>query len=184
MNNAEINLKMNTLNLREIAELNGLTYAESTSGNNGYPSGIKGIILGFETFEEAEELAEKHGLSIETFKKKDGWQLWERTGNKAYEPFKNSCDDYGDNYSQLEKMSEKVFFESEVKDSLENFDNLEDLQNFLSKKQNLFDEVEILEIDEIVITCQGEYYETIKKTSMIFSHDTKTIVIGLIYRNQ
>ena len=96
---------------------------------------------------------------------------------------KNSSDDYGDNYSQLEKMNEKVFYESEVKDSLENFDNLEDLQNFLSKKQELFEEIENMEVDEIVITCQGEYYETIKKESMYFTHDTNHVTIGLIDRS-
>jgi len=173
----------NQINLREIAETNGLTYAESTSGSNGYPSNIKGIIIDFENFEDAENLAEKHNLSVEYFQKKDGWQLWERTGNQAHEPMKNSSDDYGDNYSQLEKMNEKVFYESEVKDSLENFDNLEDLQNFLSKKQELFEEIENMEVDEIVITCQGEYYETIKKESMYFTHDTNHVTIGLIDRS-
>mgnify|MGYP000977728099 CR=1 FL=1 len=173
----------NQINLREIAETNGLTYAESTSGSNGYPSNIKGIIIDFENFEDAENLAEKHNLSVEYFQKKDGWQLWERTGNQAHEPMKNSSDDYGDNYSQLEKMNEKVFYESEVKDSLENFDNLEDLQNFLSKKQELFEEIENMEVDEIVITCQDEYYETIKKVSMYFTHDTNHVTIGLIDRS-
>jgi len=173
----------NKADLREIAELNGLTYAESTSGTNGYPNGIKGIIIGFEYFQDAEELAEKHGLTIEFFTKKDGWDLWERTNNQAHEPLKNSSEDYGDNYSQMEKMNEKVFYESEVKYSLENFDNLEDLQNFLSKKQELFEEIENMEVDEIVITCQGEYYETIKKESMYFTHDTNHVTIGLIDRN-
>lgn len=54
----------NKADLREIAENNGLTYAESTSGTNGYPSNIKGIIIGFDNFKDAEELAEKHGLSM------------------------------------------------------------------------------------------------------------------------
>ena len=173
----------NKTDLREIAENNGLTYAESTSGTNGYPSNIKGIIIGFEYFQDAEELAEKHGLSIEFFTKKDGWDLWERTNNQAHEPMKNSSDDYGDNYSQLEKMNEKVFYESEIKHSIENFDNLEDLQNFLSKKQELFEEIEKMEVDEVVITYQGDFYEAIKKVSMSFTHDTKTTIIGLIDRN-
>lgn len=173
----------NKADLREIAENNGLTYAESTNGSNGYPSNIKGIIIGFDNFKDAEELAEKHGLSIEFFTKRDGWELWERTNNQAHEPMKNSSDDYGDNYSQLEKMNEKVFFESEVKDSIENFDNLEDLQNFLSKKQELFEEVEKMEVDEVVITYQGDFYETIKKVSMYFTHDTNHVTIGLIDRS-
>lgn len=40
-----------------------------------------------------------------------------------------------------------------------------------------------MEVDEIVITCQGEYYETIKKVSIYWAHDTKHITIGLIDRN-
>lgn len=173
----------NKADLREIAENNGLTYAESTSGTNGYPSNIKGIIIDFEYYQDAEELAEKHGLSIEFFTKKDGWDLWERTNNQAHEPMKNSSDDYGDNYHQFEKMSEKVFYESEIKHSIENFDNLEDLQNFLSKKQELFEEIEKMEVDEIVITYQGDFYETIKKESMYFTHDTNHVTIGLIDRS-
>lgn len=170
----------NKADLREIAENNGLTYAESTSGTNGYPSNIKGIIIGFDNFKDAEELAEKHGLSIEFFTKKDGWYLWKRTNNQAHEPMKNSSADYGENYSELEKMTEEEFYKNEIKDSIENFDNLVDLQKFLSEKEKLFNEFDNMKDDEIVITCQGKYYETIKKRSMYFSHDTKHIVIGLI----
>lgn len=60
----------NKADLREIAELNGLTYAESTSGSNGYPNGIKGIIIGFDNFKDADKLADEHNLTIEFFKKK------------------------------------------------------------------------------------------------------------------
>lgn len=177
----------NQINLREIAETNGLTYAESTNGSNGYPSNIKGIIIGFDKFEDAEKLAEEHNLTIEMFKKKDGWQLWERTGNKAHEPMKNSAEDYGDNYSQLEKMSEEVFIKNEVSETLKyliedgaDFDTIED---FIKDKRKLFNEIDNMEDDEIVITYQGDYYETIKKESMYWAHDTKHITIGLIDRN-
>ena len=177
----------NKADLREIAENNGLTYAESTNGSNGYPSNIKGIIIGFYKFEDAEKLAEEHNLTIEMFKKKDGWQLWERTGNKAHEPMKNSSEDYGDNYSQLEKMSEEVFIKNEVSETLKyliedgaDFDTIED---FIKDKRKLFNEIDNMEDDEIVITYQGDYYETIKKESMYWAHDTKHITIGLIDRN-
>ena len=176
----------NQIDLREIADNNGLTYAESTSGSNGYPSNIKGIIIGFEYFQDAEELAEKHGLSIEFFLKKDGWQLWERTNNQAHEPMKNSSDDYGDNYSQLEKMSESEFITNEVAETItaliEDGADFDTIENFIKDKRKLFNEIEIMEDDEIVITYQGSYYETIKKQSMYFSHDTKHITIGLIDR--
>ena len=179
----------NQINLREISETNGFTYAESTSGSNGYPSNIKGIIIGFENFKDAENLAEKHNLSVEFFKKKDGWQLWERTGNQAHEPMKNSSEDYGDNYSQFEKISESEFIDNEVsqvlRDALEDKDRrtFDFLETFLAEKKKLFNEIEIMEDDEMVITCHGDYYETIKKQSMYWAHDTRHITIGLIDRS-
>ena len=40
--------------------------------------------------------------------------------------------------------------------------------------------VEEAEENELVISLYGEYYDTIKQTSMSFYHDTKHYVIGLI----
>ena len=174
-------------NIREIAETNGLTYIETTSGSNGYPSNIKSAIIGFETFAEAEKLADEHNLTIEFFKKKDGWQLWERTNNIAFEEMVNSCNDYGDNYSDLEKMSEEEFIKNEVAETItaliEDGADSDTIKNFIKDKRKLFNEIENMEDDEIVITCHGEYYETIKSKSMYFQHDTKHMAIGLIDRN-
>lgn len=176
----------NKADLREIAELNGLTYAESTSGTNGYPSNIKGIIIGFDSFTEAEKLADEYNLTIEIFKRKDGWQLWERTNSQAYEPMRNSSEDYGDNYSWYGKMSEKEFIETEVSETLKHLTedgaDFDTLENFIKDSKKLYNEIETMEDDEIVITCQGDYYETIKKESMYWTHDTKHITIGLIDR--
>ena len=177
----------NQIDLREIAENNGLTYAESTSGTNGYPSNIKGIIIGFDNFKDAEELAEKHGLSIEFFTKKDGWDLWERTNNQAHEPMKNSSDDYGDNYHQFEKMSEEEYILQEItphiKDNLQYTPTFERLSELLELHKKIYSGIEEMKDDEILITQFEGGYETIKKESMYFAHDTKHITIGLIDRN-
>ena len=177
----------NQIDLREIAENNGLTYAESTNGGNGYPANIKGIIIGFEYFQDAEKLAEKYGLSIEFFLKKDGWQLWERTNNQAHEPMKNSSEDYGDNYSEHFKMTESEFIKNEVAETLKSIiddgADFDTIDEFISDRRKLYEEIEKMEEDEIIITCQGEYYDTIKRQSMYFAHDTKHITIGLIDRN-
>lgn len=180
---------MEKLQLREIAENNGLRYIETTSEINGYPSNIKAAIIGFDTFEQAEEIAEKTKLSIELFAKRDGWELWHRTGNAVYEAMRNSSEDYGGNYSHIEKMTEQEFITSEILQMLEGLEKTDNctfdfLENLICEKKKLFEEVENMEEDEIVITCQGDYYETIKKESMYWSHDTKHFAIGLIDRNE
>ena len=169
-----------TTKLHEIAESNNLEIIETTSQANGYPSNLKYAIIGFETFEDAEKLANEHDLEIESFKKRDGWQLWARAGNRVYKPFKNSAADFGDNYAEFPKMDEDEFLESEVKflfeDDLESFDKIEAI---LKCKKEIWEEIEKMDEDELVITFEGNYSETIKKESMYFYHDTRHFVIGL-----
>ena len=179
---------MQKLNLSEIAELNSLQYIETTSGSNGYPQAIKSAIIGFDTFEEAQKLADEHNLNIEFFTKKDGWQLWCRTGNNAHEEMKNSSDDYGDNYSQFDKMTEEEFLINEVLPVIKDIEmtdnnNFDFLETFIKQQKELFNKIDELEENEIVITCQCDYYDTIKENSMYFYHDTKHTTIGLIDRN-
>lgn len=166
---------------REIAEVEGLEYIETTSERNGYPSNLDGAIIGFESFKQAEEIAEKYALEISTFEKKDGWQLWYRSGGRPFEAFKNSSEDFGDNYSEIAKMDEADFIESEVKFFFEDDrESFEEIEAFLKTKKEIWEEVEKMDDDEIVITFEGRYSETIKKESMFFYHNTKSIAIGLI----
>ena len=172
---------MENLDLIQIADENGLELIETTSEANGYPSNLQYAIIGFETFEDAEKLAEEHDLHITSFHKKDGWNLWARTGDNVYEPFKNSSDDYGDNYSEFNggEMSEEVFFEEEVTPRLEDFTNFDDLQAFINSKKELFEEIEKAGVNQKVITYLGDYSETIDAESMYFYHDTNHYAIGL-----
>ena len=171
-----------TTKLHEIADSNNLEIIETTSQANGYPSNLKYAIIGFETFEDAEKLAAENGLQIQSFEKRDGWQLWARTGNTAYEPFKNNSDDYGDNYSDFDggSIGEETFLEDEVLPRLADFTSFDDLESFIKSKKEVFEEIEKAGVHQKVITYMGDYSETIDTESMYFYHDTRHFVIGLI----
>ena len=166
--------------LETIAYENSLEYIETTIGMNGYPKCIRGAIIGFETFEEAEKLAKEHGLVIRTFFKRDGWQLYERNCSTTYEPLHITALDYGDDYSQLETSDRRDFFENEVKPFLEDMESFDDLKTFISRKEELFEKLEDIDDGQIVITYCGDYYETIDKNLMQWSNDGKTWVIGVM----
>lgn len=166
--------------LEQIAYQNGLELIETTSERTGYPANLRHAIIGFETFEEAEKIAGENNLSIGIFTKRDGWQLYYRTGNSAHEPFKNSADNYGDDYHGFTTEDIDTFYEEEVKPRVEEFDDFDSLSSFIEKKKEIFEKLELLDEDEMIITCEGRYYETIPKASMSFYFDTKTTVIGLI----
>lgn len=172
---------MKTLRLRDIAEQNELSYIETTPERNGYPSRIKGAIIGFDTFEQAESLAVEHGLRIEVFTKKDGWQLWHRTGNWANEAFTMSTDMFGDNYTEFSSdVSEDDFFDTEIQPFISDFNNFDEVELFLNWKKEIFEEIEKASEDEIVITKYGYYYNTVKTKLMQYYYDTNHFAIGLI----
>jgi len=175
---------METLGLRFIAEENTLEYIETTSARNGYPESIQGAVIGFETFEEAKNLASENDLEVKFFQKKDGWNLWYRNGNTAYEEMSISSNYYyGDDYSEIysDKFDgEGDFLDEEVNEQFSELSSFEEIERFLSEKKDLWDKIEKMEKDEVIIINCGEYHETLKIKTMRFSHDTRTTVIGCI----
>lgn len=166
--------------LAEIASENGLQLIETTVNMTGYPEGLQKAIIGFDTFEQAEELAKENGLSIEIFQQHDGWDLWYRVGGPVGEPFRRSAEDFGDDYSEFSKKDLDGFYENEVKPMVSDFEDFDSLRSFLNMEEKIKDEIEEAEDDEIVITCCGEYYDTIKERPMAYHLDAHSYAIGLI----
>ena len=179
---------MKTMN--EIASENGLQVIDTTTGLNGYPQCLKKAIIGFENFEQAEKLAEEYHLDIEVFTKRDGWQLWSRDNNSAYDAFERSASDYGENYQQFEaNMSQDDFLQqvgaaSFIAELADDEDGLDRIEEYIKDLRELYTEIEIADDDEIVIAEGDVYVETIKKRTMQYSYDTKHYVIGLIDNNE
>lgn len=169
--------------LSDIAEENGLELIDTTSARNGYPQDLKNAIIGFDSFEQAEKLAKENGMSIEAFKKRDGWDLWYRTGCKMGTPFLRTADDFGDDYRGYSKDDLEDFYLNEVQPMVSDFEDFDSLRCFLDKMEKIKDEIENAEDGEVVITCCGEYYDTIKKHVMSYTYDTNHYTIGLIDRN-
>ena len=172
--------------MNEIASENDLQVIDTTTGLNGYPKCLKKAIIGFDDFEQAEKLAKEYHLDIEIFTKRDGWQLWSRDNNHAYEAFERSASDYGENYQQFEaNMSQDDFLQqvgasSYIDELADEEDGLDRIEDYIKGLRELYDEIAIADDDEIVIAESDVYVETIKKKTMQYSYDTKHYVIGLI----
>lgn len=173
--------------LRKISKEYPLLYiVETTIGMNGYPQCLKDAIVGFDNFEQAEELAEKHNLRITTLHKRDGWQLWERSSNTTYEPFKPTAQWYGDNYNTWRGEDVDVYFANEVKPKLEGF--LDDgiiqgwceLESFFENEKEIVEHIESACDNELIVTRDGEYFDTIDAECMRWSFDTHNYIIALV----
>lgn len=172
---------MNKELLETIAYENSLEYIETTTGMNGYPQHLRGAIIGFNTFSEAEAIAQEHGLCITTFFKRDGWHFYLRNGDTTDEPLKITSYDYGDDYKHFtNEIPQEDFIEEELLPNLA-ATTFGDIITITNRYEELFDKIVEAEDDELVIaTTFGEYVETIKKELMSWSHDSKTWVIGVM----
>ena len=178
MNIFEIFADEEELSLREIADIEELEYVETTSGTNGYPQNIQGAIVGFEDWEQLEKIAIKYNLNAINLHRRDGWQLYERKGS-ASEPYKNSSNDYGDDYCEYNDADN--YQKSEIEDILPyaEFTTFEDIEKWLKERKEIYDELLTCGENEIVITYQGRFYKKIEKVSMSFIYDTHYYIIGL-----
>lgn len=163
----------------EIADREGLEYIETTTGRNGYPENIRGAIIGFETYDQAEEIAAKYGFDIELFKTRYGWQFWERCGWMPG-PLKISAEDYGDDYSLYNDADDVL---NSLKDVIPYMESIEEIIAFAENAREIIDEINDCKPGEIVITCQGRYYETVAEETMRWDHDSKVFTIGVINKD-
>lgn len=168
---------------RELADNNDLQFIETTNGANGYPQELQPALIGFETFEEAEDFAQEHNLDVWLFHKRGGWQLWERK-NLAYEPMTITPDDYGDDYNMFTPDELDDYYDNEVKPCLYNFDDFDSLKTFVDEQESIMDELERCNENEAVITYCNEYYDTIKVKSMEWGHGIHKYIIGVKYKNE
>jgi len=164
--------------MQDIASENGLQFVETTDQMNGYPSNIKGAIIGFDDFEQAEALAKQTGLELRVISKRDGWDLWYRGFNTS-KPLTITEEDFGDGFSFITDGDEKAFYENEVKPFLDDFDNLDDLMAFLEKKQEIADKINGIGDGYVVVMQNGEYYDTINTRPMSFNYDGEYWEIAL-----
>lgn len=166
--------------LRDIADEYGLEYVETTDQRNGYPSNIMGAIIGMDNFDIAEEIAAKYNLDIELINKRDGWQLWHRTGNWAVEPLKITEDVFSDDTRLFTADDADEYFANEVKPFLEDCDGFDSAMEIIANGKTVYGQLCLLGNDEAAVVVNGVYNDTISLHPMQFTYDTKTDAIALV----
>ena len=173
---------MNTIDFLNLA--NEFNLIETTSEPNGYPRNLRKAIIGFENFEQVEELAEKHNLSIELFERRDGWDLWARRG-MIHKPFDMANIYVEEGYDFYKNMSFEEFCEREdVHGQLKECADFDEMSAWLESYRDLFEEIESLKEGEILIKDNDGNTFVSKEYAMQYSYDTHNYTIGLIDYNE
>jgi hypothetical protein len=174
-----------TVNLFDVASTYSLMVIETTSELNGYPSNLKNALIGFNTFEDAKKIADENKLLIQFFKKKDGWNLWYRTNDIAYNPIRNKAEDYGDNYKEYNPTvytSLEYLYEVEFQELIKNNNfSLQELKDYIKLIENLYELIEACNEGDIVISDLYNHY-VVPEYTTYFQYDTNHLAIGLIQK--
>lgn len=170
-------------NLTTLAKQENLELISTTDSQNGYPHNEMQAVIGFDSFEQAEELAEKNNLSVEIFTKRNGNDFWFRTGNKAYEAFERESADYGEDCTTYTKEDVEKYYTNEIEGMLSDFEDLDELSAFVDSHKAIYAALKNLKDGELLIVCNGEVCDTVQQTTMSYSNDSHMYAIGLINRN-
>ena len=150
----------------DYADSLGLEIVEVTEGMNGYPKNLSKAVIGFDTWQDAEEFAKETGREIVRITKRDGHQFWWSEG-REFEPLKPTVAWYGDTYEAFE--SQDQWWESEKEFLQELFANgisseaFKDEINRLIEIYNTFDG---LEDNEQVVTESHAFPEIVPIETM------------------
>lgn len=90
---------------------------------------------------------------------------------------------YFDKLFSLERGDMETFYEDEVQPMASEFESFDDLRCFLDRSEEIYNKIKDAGEDELIVSYQGSYYDTIKKTEMEYKYDTHHYAIGLIDRN-
>ena len=170
-------------NLTTLAKQENLELISTTDSQNGYPHNEMQAVIGFDSFEQAEELAEKNNLSVEIFTKRNGNDFWFRTGNKAYEAFERESADYGEDCTTYTKEDVEKYYANEIEGMLSDFEDLDELSAFVDSHKAIYAALKNLKDGELLVVCNGEVCDTVQQTTMSYSNDSRMYAIGLINRN-
>ena len=166
--------------LMEIAYERGLEVVETTKGMNGYPQGLGKAVIGFETFEEAEEVASESGGEVVDLIRRDGWQFWKNNG-RVWKEWEMQAEDYGDDYECVTDWKDWWEDEREIlSETMKEMETPDDLTLMTDRVWKIYNEINNLGDNEQVLLCCGEYYNTIPVKTLRYHIDVWSHEIAVV----
>lgn len=167
----------------DLAEQLGLDIVSVTSASNGYPQNVQLALIGFDTFEQAEDVANANGLTIVSLYKRDGWNLWAEQG-AAWRAIKLSAEDYGNDYMTFDSSWDEDDITADLRGAIDGIEELDDIFTIVDFYKKIKEELDDISEDEQVIArmYDADSIEVIKKEVMSWHDDanSSTIVIAVI----
>lgn len=148
--------------LLDYAYHHSLEVVETTEGNNGYPLNLKKLIIGFESFKDAQECAKAINGGIFFISKRDGHEFWKNEG-RAFGPLEINDKWFDDDHEVIREVSASQWWEDTYADLKETVlppegvcptpDKLIEIIQTFQNYSNVYEMIQDLEANEQI------YYE-------------------------
>lgn len=134
---------MNREECYNLAKIFGLNVASVTCSTNGCPQNVQLALVGFDNFEQAEEVANEYDLTIVRLYKRFGWEKWAVQG-KARGPIDFFAEVYGDDYISFDSSWNEYDFISILRRSIDGIkepDGIFDIIDFFKELKKILDDI-------------------------------------------
>ena len=167
----------------DLAEQLGLDIVSVTESSNGFPQNVQLALIGFDNFDQAEDVANANDLTIVSLYKRDGWKLWAEQG-AAWGPIKLGAEDYGDDYMSFDSSWDEEDLTDDLRRAIDGIEELDDIFTIVDFYKKFKEELDDTSDDEQVIArmYDADTIEIIKKEVMSWHDDanSSTTAIALI----
>lgn len=167
----------------DLAEQLGLDIVSVTSSANGYPQNVQLALIGFDNFDQAEDVANANDLTIVSLYKRDGWNLWADQG-AACGPIELGAEDYGDDYISFNSSWDEDDLADDLRGVIDGIEELDDIFTIVDFYKKIKEQLDDISEDEQVIArmYDADTIEIIKKETMSWHDDanSSTTAIALI----
>lgn len=162
------------INLKDLASKNGLS---TINVNNG----VNNAIVGFSSFTEAKDFADKHNMRVVSFKNVGG------TSNsyEVYDDYPRAAFDvlsHFEDYTKFFKGDENDFEEVDIKETVESidFDSEKEKAEWLESMYEVKDRIANLKDGEFIyLDNSGVYSDVLKVEDTFDTHNGNSYVIGV-----
>lgn len=125
---------------------------ETTSDASGYPRGLGRAVVGFDTFDEAQEVADKYGLTVVKLHRRDGWQLWYNDGQKMYDSDRPTLEPEDMGYRTMYQPDDSERVVEDLKTAIAGLDDIECIFNLTQSRKEIIEELDAMGNDEAIFT--------------------------------
>ena len=167
----------------DLAEQHGLDIVSVTESSNGYPKNVRLALIGFDNFDQAEDVANANDLTIVSLYKRDGWNIWAEQG-AAWGPIKLGAEDYGEDYMSFDSSWDEDDLADDLRRAIDGIEDLDGIFAIVDFYKKIKEELDDISEDEQVIAhmYDADTIEVIKKEVMSWHDDanSSTTAIAVI----